>query len=313
MSNVHALQDILRFLNSHDFKRDSSIVRHLSKNSPQENSLYPVSSQTAASQASRYDFHDLDEGPLQIANANIVADYATLRLSSTFQTIINSDGAEIGYKAHLRAASNAARHYNLDISKLALAASDRGEIVYLDRLTRTLHALNYLAEDLRGDLHMSVNPRHLLEVHGNHGAVFEQILSKCGLETDRIVLEISEYVSNKEHLQLAIAGWRQRRYKIAFDGFNVSQAQIARVLKHRPDIVKVDIRALDSVAFTVSSRQLLEAALEEFRNNGIESIATNIENVEHYETAQCYQFTALQGAWLNADVAEEVTQKAAVV
>ncbi len=277
MSNVHALQDVLRYLNSHDFKRENAGIN-------------------AANTDVYQDFHDK---PLHIASDAVVADYATLRLSTRFQPIVTQDGTNVGHKAYLRAASNAARHYNLDISKLALAASDRSEIVYLDRLTRTLHALNYLGDDLSGDLHMSVNPRHLLEVHGNHGAVFEQILSKCGLETNRIVLEISDYVSNREHLQVAIDGWRQRRYKIAFDNFALGPVQITRVLKYRPDIVKIDISSLYTVAGTVEARQLLEDTIERFRASGIATVATHIEDAEDYEMARCYGFSALQGAWLN--------------
>jgi len=289
VSNVHALQDVLRYLNSHDFKRES----------------------VGAKQVAVGDYPDFYDRPLQITGDAIIADYATLRLSSRFQPITTVDGTAIGYKAYLRAASNATRNYNLDISKLALAAIDRREIVYLDRLTRTLHALNYLAQDLNGDLHMSVNPKHLLEVHGNHGAVFEQILSKCGLETNRIVLEISEYVSNKEHLQIAIDGWRQRRYKIAFDNFTPSPVQIARVLKHKPDIVKIDISSLYIVAGTTEARQLLEDAIEQFGDEGIEAVATHIDDVEDYETAKCYGFAALQGAWLKIESSEQLLQKVA--
>lgn len=289
MSNVHALQDVLRYLNSHDFKRESA------------GDWRPVHSVQAP-----------DEGPLKIVADAVVADYATLRLSSRFQPIVSFEGVGAGYKALLRAASNTTRNYNLDVSKLALAASDRCEVVYLDRLTRTLHALNYLAEDLSGDLHMSVNPQHLLEVHGNHGAVFEQILSKCGLETSRIVLEISEYVSNKEHLQLAIEGWRERRYKIAFDNFTIGPVQIARVLKHRPDIVKIDIGSFNTVVDTVESRQLVEAAIEKFHANGIETVVTHIEDVEDYELAKCFQFSALQGAWMSTGITEDPKNQVAV-
>lgn len=288
MSNVHALHDVLRYLNSHDFKRENGDNRR---------SVNPAG--------------DFDDGPLRILGDAVVADYASLRLSSRFQPIVTHEGIHVGYKSHLRANSNASRNYHLEISKLALAASDRGEVVYLDRLTRTLHALNYLADDLSGDLHMSVNPQHLLEVHGNHGAVFEQILSKCGLETHCIVLEISEYVSNKEHLQVAIEGWRARRYKIAFDNFTVGSVQIAHVLKHRPDIVKIDISSFNTF-HTVTSRQLVETAVEEFRAHGIETVATHIDDAEDFEMAKCYRFSALQGPWLNADIAETSKKMIAV-
>lgn len=290
MSNVRALQDVLRFLNLQDFKRDDDTLCQ------PEHREFPT-----------------EQGPLKIAGDAVVADYASLRLSSSFHRIVTGAGEAKGYKAYLRAASNVGRSHALDISRLALAAGERREIVYLDRLTRTLHALNYLAKDLCGDLHMSVNPRHLLEVNGNHGAVFEQILAKCGLETDRIVLEISEYaVSDKAHLQLAIAGWRKRNYKIAFDGFGAGRIPVSRVLKLNPDIIKIDIRSLEAND-SPASRKLLEPALDEFYANGLESMATHIESAAHFEIARRYRFTALQGSWMNAFAGANSGQEAAVV
>ncbi|MFT3930987.1 MAG: EAL domain-containing protein [Spongiibacteraceae bacterium] len=279
MSNVQALQDVLRHLNLHDFKRGDSSHRHVVSDASQR----------------------FEDGPLQSSGDCIVAEYATLRLTSTFQPIVNSANTRIGYKAYLKASSGVARHYNLDIPRLALSVGDRSEIVYLDRLTRTLHALNYLAYELEGDLHMSVNPQHLLEVSGNHGVVFEQILSKCGLETGRIVLEIGDYISNKEHLQLAISGWRDRRYKIAFDGVSIRNSDMARVLKYHPDFIKIDIRVLRSNENLEELREILGKNIEAYRANGIESIATHIDTEQDFRNARLYGFSALQGAWLGQD------------
>lgn len=283
MSSAQALHDVLIFLNSNDFKRGDAA----------EN------------------FH-VDHEPLQIAGDAIVAKYAMLSLASRFHSLISANDERIGYKAVLTASPSVGGDYRGDIAKLALAASERQEIVYLDRLTRTLHALNYLAADLSGDLHMSVNPKHLLEVEGDHGAVFEQILFKCGLQPNRIVLEISEYaIHDKEHLQRAIDGWRKRHYRIAFDGFSFEHAQAEHVFNSKPDIVKFDARSIVFLADAVASRKAVEKTIESYRVAGIEVIATNIDNAALYAVAQTYEFTALQGSWLNEYIPDESVQKTA--
>lgn len=277
MSSAAALTDILRFLNTHDFKRGS------------------------ITQKADDGYGDLDpeQLPLQIFNDAIVARYASLRLGSDFQSIVGLDGGFIGYKAQATAfSSNVSDYHFLDIAKLLPSAGDRSELVYLDRLTRTVHALNYLASELQGDLHLSVNPQHLLEVHENHGQVFESILAKCGLQPDQIVLEIAEHaVSDKRHLKTAIAGWKKRCYRIAFDDFGVNFQRANRALSLQPDIIKFDSDFVARMSVTLNSRHRLEAMLADVHAAGIQTIVTAVDSEILYDTVQMFPFLAVQGCW----------------
>jgi EAL domain-containing protein (putative c-di-GMP-specific phosphodiesterase class I) len=269
VSSAKALLDIIRLLNAQDFKRSS---------------------------------HDKEHGdecyPLDISAEVIVANYATLRLSSVFQPIVTRTFELLGHKAKLKASPHPERDYNLNISKL-VRPGDQESIIYLDRLTRTLHALNYLASDLNGELHVSVNPQHLLEIQSNHGAVFEQILSKCGLQPHRIVLEISEYsISNKRHLQNAIDAWRKRRYKIAIDGVDADYAQLPRLVNLKPDIIKINGNSLRQFSTGAGVSKRLAEIIEECRSRDIDVIVTDIESAALYQFVRPHAFSALQGAWL---------------
>jgi len=292
VSGAEALRDILRFLNAHDFRREGD------------------SGRISDGYCSR---EDVDQFPLQIFEDAIVANYATLRLGSHFQSIISPDANALGYKAQIIASANVVQAYSiLDVSRLALTASDRHEVIYLDRLTRTLNALNYLAYGLKGDLHLSVNPQHLLEVHANHGEAFEQILVKCGLKPDQIVLEIAEHaVPDKQHLKIAIDGWKKRRYRIAIDGFGAAQTHLLRVLNLKPDIIKFDSGLVAAAGKTLAGRQRFEAMLGEIIANGVEVIATNVVSYESYEAVQAYRFSALQGLWPDSYSIAESAQNTA--
>lgn len=84
--------------------------------------------------------------------------------------------------------------------------SDAEEFVYLDRLVRTLPALNYLTQPVRGKLLLRVHARHLLSVPANHGLAFEEIPRPCGLFPDQISLEIdTDQVSDPAHFSRAVA------------------------------------------------------------------------------------------------------------
>lgn len=287
MSSVEALRDILRFLNTHEFGHgsDSSKIH------------YPES-----------DYQYSEDGPLHIVDDTIVATYATLLLGSSFQPIITADDRVIGYKALVTAKSSAHRDYRFiefpENSKLTLATNDRDDVIYRDRLTRTMHAVNYISSGLGEDLYLSVNPQHLQAVRQNHGEAFEKILAECGLRPDRIVLEIPEYaVADKQHLRAAIAAWQKRHYRIAID-MGAAQTQLTSVLNLKPDIIKFDGSFVARLSEGVVSQKQLENMIERIRANGVHAVAAGVDSSALYDAARKYQFLALHGKWLPLEHSE---------
>lgn len=283
MSSVEALRDILRFLNAREF------------------GLGNDKSQIGRTQLG-FDHSDGGDGPLHIVDDAIVATYATLLLGSSFQPIVAGEDHVVGYKALVTAKSASHRDYRLldfpDISKLALATSDRDDVIYRDRLTRTMHVLNYLSSGSSEDLYLSVNPQHLQAVHKNHGEVFERILAQCGLAPDRIVLEIPEYaVGDKRHLRAAIAAWQKRHYRIAID-VGAAQTQLTSVLSLKPEIIKFNGSFVASLSENSVSQQQLEKTIESMRENGVRTVVAGIDSGDLYDMARQYSFFALQGKWL---------------
>ncbi len=92
-------------------------------------------------------------------------------------------------------------------------------IVSLDRLSRTVHMLNYLILDqAEGSLFLHVHPHHILTVKKDHGAYFEDIIRRCGLPLRRIVicLTISAvYESQLLLLLQRLKNYRDRGYSTA--------------------------------------------------------------------------------------------------
>ncbi|MGI9213863.1 MAG: EAL domain-containing protein, partial [Methylococcaceae bacterium] len=64
-------------------------------------------------------------------------------------------------------------------------------VIHLDRLSRTVHMLNFLvfSHEVRS-LFLQVHPRHILAVDREHGAYFEEIILRCGLSPQRIVISL---------------------------------------------------------------------------------------------------------------------------
>lgn len=92
------------------------------------------------------------------AQGRVLAHFANLQLSSQFLPIVDTTTGRIyGHAAHLQAVS--LRHGTpLDPHSVFVLPYDDEEFIYLDRLVRTLHALNYLHHPERSNLLLKVTP-----------------------------------------------------------------------------------------------------------------------------------------------------------
>lgn len=184
-------------------------------------------------------------------NNTVTARYGSHELQSRFLAI-HGPGA-LGRSLYGHAATVAAtlpgRSAELGWDRLFQPMQDRREDVYLDRLIRTLHALNYLsvidpsrpgAEQARerGRLVLPVHRRHLLGVSAHHGLAFEEILRACGLAPERIVLELDVTGVPLAHLLLAVENYRSRGYGIAL-AYRAGLLEQGLLDGVRPDLLRL--------------------------------------------------------------------------
>lgn len=99
--------------------------------------------------------------------------------------------------------------------------TDFDNIINLDRLTRTVHLLNYLPiVHLGGMLFLEVDPRHILGIKRDHGAYFAEVIERCGLTTHNVVLSLtvnSVHARHHDRLLAGIYNYRNRGYRIALN------------------------------------------------------------------------------------------------
>ena len=254
-----------------------------------------------------------DSHPLFAQGDHVNAHYANFNLSTLLQPIVDiASGASVAHEAFLQARTPAgvtALGHALTAENLFANSCNSGCITYLDRLTRTLHALNFLRQDIGGDLHLNVHPHHMLAVSADHGRVFEAILQQCGLAPRNIVLEVQEHgIRDRLQLARAIAAWQSRGYRIAIDNFDREHIQIERVLRLRPDLIKFDISLLHERALTHGTHALRFMA-ETVRAAGIRIVATGIETLRQEQIATAIGAQFGQGHWFGrpAETAQPIT------
>ncbi|MGH8658964.1 MAG: EAL domain-containing protein [Gammaproteobacteria bacterium] len=251
-------------------------------------------------QISQSELRILPDRPLALRDGHVMGRFATLQLSSVFQRVVSSrdTACSIGHEGLLRV-------HTVDGRAVAPWAALRGPvspnaIVYLDRLCRMVHMLNYLAQ-MRArpaTLFLNVGTRHLLSVSQNHGWYFEQVLQDCGLMPQHIVIDVraSDTYSSRAHA--ALANYRARGYRVAIEDFALTDGAFELLWQMPADIVKLDVRSL--IKADKSQRRKLRRLLE---HTPIDVIATGVETSEQARAARALGIAGLQGFYFGTPAA----------
>jgi EAL domain-containing protein (putative c-di-GMP-specific phosphodiesterase class I) len=235
-----------------------------------------------------------------------------VQLNTAFQPIYDSEAGDLyGHEALLRPTLG---------NELASApefaftyAEQAGKLVEFDRVSRTLHVLNFrqiYAEN--GLLFLNVHPKLLISVN-EHGKVFERILHANSVPTDRIVIEIQEALIDHD-LQLtgAINNYRDRGYRIAIDRFGSNQSHIDRLWKLTPDFVKLDLNLIQQAETDKRVRSALPGLIKIIKDLGAKPIVTGIETQAQLDIALESGSSLFQGYFLAKPVTAKELQPSAL-
>lgn len=213
-----------------------------------------------------------------------VARFKGLELRSHFQPLFYANNLALyAHEALLRPRLPLDTHFQAPNQAFELAASAQ-EAIYLDRLCRVLHAMNFVGQRCTEPyLFLNVSAQHLQSVTGNHGQTFEALLTLCGLRPQQVVLEILEArVEGLEHLQNAVQGWRQRGFQIAIDDFGCQHSNFDRLWRLTPDIVKLDRQLVHHAEHNPRAAIILPKLIDMIHDLGARVVCEGIETpIQH--------------------------------
>lgn len=242
---------------------------------------------------------DLDDyGLAEQSTGEFNSTYLGVQLNSAFQPIYDSEVGELfGHEALLRPSLGGELASSPEFA--FSYAEQAGKLVEFDRVSRTLHVLNFrqiYAEN--GLLFLNVHPKLLISVNA-HGKVFERILHANSIPTERVVIEIQEgLVYQDKQLTEAIDNYRDRGYRIAIDNFGSMHSHIDRLWKFSPELVKLDLNLIQKAEHNERVRKLLPGLIKIIRDLGAQPVITGIENQAQLEIAVEAGSTLLQGYFL---------------
>jgi EAL domain-containing protein (putative c-di-GMP-specific phosphodiesterase class I) len=229
---------------------------------------------------------DLDE--LNLAanqTGEYTSEFAGMHLASAFQPIYDIGLGDFhGHEALLRPKLGDIKEVTPDFAFTYADKSDK--LVKLDRVSRTLHVLNYheiFKEN--GLLFLNVHPSLLVRVN-EHGKVFERILHDHAVATNRVVIEVRDFdtfdvatdlLAYEQQLEAAIKNYQDRGYKIAIDRFGSANSIVSRLWKLNPDYVKFDIHFLQQAELDEKVWQALIGLVNFVKSLGAEPILAGVE------------------------------------
>jgi EAL domain-containing protein (putative c-di-GMP-specific phosphodiesterase class I) len=229
------------------------------------------------------------DSPLSIGdNGTVNAQFYRSRITSGFQPIVRALGGEvIGHHALLRVESTSGE--SVAPWSLFAQASNDPALVSLDRLCRTVHALNYFpSHPGDGSLFLNVERRLLTGVAADHGAWFEPVLALIGVKPARVVIVMPpDAVENPVAFVRAAISYRIRGYRVLAPVRSTTEADLSHVFLADPHFVAVDSAALEGPA----SRHFLEA----LARRGTHLVARGVESPEHAAAARAAGVELLQG------------------
>lgn len=247
--------------------------------------------------------------PFILEEGTISALFGQIKIGSVFSPIrLALKPAEItGHAAKLKVSTHDVQYLYSDeienlLSNQSHQASDFESIINFDRLSRTVHMLNYLPiTHLQGSLFVEVDPRHILGIKQDHGAYFEEVIGQCGLETKNVVIIMAVSSHYARHYQELIAGldnYRHRGYQIAlkFDYVAQESQSFDLIAKLSPTYVSLSARHLDQICDNTLSDKL-RGLKERVASAGGQSILQQIDQKKSALLARNIGFDLVQGSY----------------
>jgi EAL domain-containing protein (putative c-di-GMP-specific phosphodiesterase class I) len=228
---------------------------------------------------------------LREQDASVVSRFRGNRIRSVFQPVMsNYDGSTVGHVARIRSdrsgvAPVGAFHW------AALAVTGPPPLVLeLDRMSRTLHSLNYFSSaNPAWRLFLRVRSRLIETVGSGHGRVFERILATLGVPTRAIVIELPRDINEDPTLfSRALLSYRSLGYKVAADCLHDADAILSGRYDLVPDVIMLDHR-------WVSGTEALERLIGQIHAVGAQALVTRIETAETLRMVREVGADLLQG------------------
>jgi EAL domain-containing protein (putative c-di-GMP-specific phosphodiesterase class I) len=247
-----------------------------------------------------------------LENGEVHGLFGTARISTQLSAIRETlqPNQFIGHYALLKVDTNNVAELDKLLVPPAIQNSGFDSVINFDRLSRTVHMLNYLPQShLDKVLFLDVDPRHILGIKADHGAYFEEIIVRCGLQTANVAIGLTVSTAYARLYSLLIKGlenYQRRGYRLAlkFDVQSLDKSATEMIARILPDFVGLSAQNLDQLRDSLLLDKLKELC-SLAGSLDARSILFNVEDIHHAELAQQCGFDLMQGRYFQQTTANQ--------
>jgi hypothetical protein len=253
--------------------------------------------------------HHSSFGPFILENGAVSGLFGPIRIDSSFKPFrqTSEPTSIVGHIAQIVVSTRKIEQlYPNEIENLLaikpLPTTDFESFINFDRLSRTVHMLNYLNfSHLQRLLFLEVDPRHILGIKQDHGAYFEEVITRCGLETRNIVIVVTvhyQYALYYERLINGLENYQRRGYQISLKFENIYQERQTHnlIATLSPNYVSLSARNLDMPIEAISLKQFKTWV----SSTGGLSILQQIDDKNSDALARSIGFDLVEGSYYRA-------------
>lgn len=216
--------------------------------------------------------------------------FGSLVLSSRFQPIVELSSRRVtGYEGLLVATDS--RCTPISPEAVFESTIGRAAIHELDFTARSLHMRNFarLGEN-NGLVFLNVSPSSAVDDLSDAGA-FPALMRDCGLEPRDVVVEILEHgIADEAVLADAVDMYKSLGCRVALDDVHTRLADLERIWRLRPQLVKVDRAVTRKAALVGGDLRTLREFVQTLHALGIRVVIEGVENAS--ETAMALEVGA---------------------
>ncbi len=196
--------------------------------------------------------------PFILKDGKVSGLFGPVRINSIFSPIRETSNPTIlaGHTAQIEVSTYGTQQFYENEIEYLLVNNEQQptgleSIINFDRLSRTVHMLNYLTLlPEQGTLFLEVDPLHILGIKKDHGVYFEEVIAQCGLKTGNVAIVLAVYSQYAHYYQQLLNGldnYRQQGYQIAlkFNELDEDAVAIDLITKIVPNYTLLSAKHLD--------------------------------------------------------------------
>ncbi|MBF0455720.1 MAG: EAL domain-containing protein [Magnetococcales bacterium] len=233
---------------------------------------------------------------IQERDGQFEADFSSYRLCSRFQRIFSASHQRgVGFEAFFRAIDR--KGETVSSRQLFSKALSEEDLVQLDRMRLLLHVKNFAAAGIDDRwLFVNIHSKVMLGRQDPDLNFLKEVLDHTGVPPHQLVVALREHQGNYETvLSRTIEGLQKMGCLVLFDDFGGESANLDRLWRLQPDIVKLDRDFLENAFQDPRAKRMLYKLISLVHASGSLVLTEKIETEEESFVAMRLHADFLQG------------------